>query len=151
MPLKLSRFSVSNKITTDNKRYDLFASEKYAEKKEKSLEIGFKVADLLRNAIVCSLDLLLTIAVLPYIFYQWASKNERSVIILKAIIEIILEVIMWLIFAGVSILVTTAFIMEEHYFSKDDDKDFELLNDVSKDFDNIQFVKKKGQAECCSK
>ncbi|KAF7403734.1 hypothetical protein HZH68_006528 [Vespula germanica] len=73
--------------------------------------------------ILRSLDGLLMIAILPYVCYQWASRNERSLIILKAIVEITLELIMWFIFAGVSILITAAFLMEELYFNQNDNKD----------------------------
>ncbi|KAL2726491.1 hypothetical protein V1478_006769, partial [Vespula squamosa] len=82
-----------------------------------------KLSKLIQTAILRGLDGLLMIAILPYICYQWASRNERSLIILKAIIEITLELIMWFIFAGVSILITAAFLMEELYFSQNDNKD----------------------------
>ncbi|KAF7400319.1 hypothetical protein HZH66_005503 [Vespula vulgaris] len=93
------------------------------EKKEKSSQIVSKLNKLIQSVILRSLDGLLMIAILPYVCYQWASRNERSLIILKAIVEITLELIMWFIFAGVSILITAAFLMEELYFNQNDNKD----------------------------
>lgn len=47
---------------------------------------------------------------------------------------------MWFIFAGVSMLVTTAFLMEELYFSKNDCNNFK---------ESIEISKKKEQLENC--
>lgn len=48
------------------------------------------------------------------------------------IFQITLELIMWFIFAGVSILITAAFLMEELYFNQNDNKDVKSSNEISK-------------------
>lgn len=63
-------------------------------------------------------------------------KKKRSIFIF----QIILELIMWFIFAGVSMLVTAAFLMEELYFSKNDCNNFK---------ESIEISKKKEQLENC--
>ncbi|KAL2728341.1 hypothetical protein V1477_017617 [Vespula maculifrons] len=130
MSIKINPFSDCDKIV--NKNDESFVLENYREKKEKSSQIVSKLNKLIQSVILRSLDGLLMIAILPYVCYQWASRNERSLIILKAIVEITLELIMWFIFAGVSILITAAFLMEELYFNQNDNKDVKSSNEISK-------------------
>ncbi|KAM0734585.1 hypothetical protein ACS0PU_011404 [Formica fusca] len=50
--------------------------------------------------------------------WKWISVRHHIIAILKAIIEITLEMIMWIIFAGVSIFMTVFFIYDDVYCSK---------------------------------
>ncbi|XP_076287084.1 uncharacterized protein LOC143212315 [Lasioglossum baleicum] len=77
-----------------------------------------KVLSLVNSVSVCLLnvlDILLLIIIMPYIFWQCASANDRVKIVFRAIMEVTLELLMWVIFAGVSILMTTTFLLEETY------------------------------------
>ncbi|XP_017764358.1 PREDICTED: uncharacterized protein LOC108553827 [Eufriesea mexicana] len=56
------------------------------------------------------LDAVLLIILLPFIIWQWISANDR--------LKVTLELIMWLIFAGVSILMTTTFVLDDIYHGK---------------------------------
>ncbi|XP_029055257.1 uncharacterized protein LOC114882540 [Osmia bicornis bicornis] len=66
------------------------------------------------------LDTLLLIVLLPFMIWQWVSASSRFKLVLKAVIEVTLELLMWVIFAGVSILMTTAFVLDDAYFRNND-------------------------------
>ncbi|CAK9803299.1 hypothetical protein ANTPLA_LOCUS3536 [Anthophora plagiata] len=68
------------------------------------------------------LDAMLLIILLPYMIWQWVSGRDRLKIILKSIVEVTGELIIWTIFAGVSVLMTVIFVLEDIYFRKNDDK-----------------------------
>ncbi|XP_076649228.1 uncharacterized protein LOC143356997 [Halictus rubicundus] len=73
-----------------------------------------KILSLMNSVSVCllnALDILLLIIITPYIFWQCASANDRVKIIFRAIVEVTLELLMWVIFAGVSVLMTTTFLL----------------------------------------
>ncbi|KAF3420961.1 hypothetical protein E2986_13482 [Frieseomelitta varia] len=75
------------------------------------------------------LDALLLMILLPFMIWQWISANDRLKIILKAVVEVTLELIMWVIFAGVSILMTTTFVLEDIYYGKNrHEKSWQLMN-----------------------
>ncbi|XP_017885825.1 uncharacterized protein LOC108628430 [Ceratina calcarata] len=73
------------------------------------------------------LDAMLLVILLPFMIWQWVSANDRLKIILKAVVEVAVELIMWVIFAGVSILMTTTFVLEEAYFRKNDNEKLRQL------------------------
>ncbi|XP_078040714.1 uncharacterized protein LOC144471963 [Augochlora pura] len=80
-----------------------------------------KMLSLANSASVCLLnvlDILLLIVITPYMFWQCASGNDRVKIIARAVLEVALELLMWMIFAGVSILMTAAFLLENSYTGK---------------------------------
>ncbi|XP_076546097.1 uncharacterized protein LOC143305644 isoform X1 [Osmia lignaria lignaria] len=66
------------------------------------------------------LDTLLLMVLLPFMIWQWVSSSSRFKLVLKAVIEVTLELLMWVIFAGVSILMTTAFVLDDAYFRNND-------------------------------
>ncbi|KAK1124026.1 hypothetical protein K0M31_007052 [Melipona bicolor] len=75
------------------------------------------------------LDVLLLMILLPVMIWQWISANDHLKIILKAVVEVTLELIMWVIFAGVSILMTTTFVLEDIYYRKNEhEKSRQLMN-----------------------
>ncbi|CAL7935829.1 unnamed protein product [Xylocopa violacea] len=93
------------------------------------------------------LDSILLIILLPFIIWQWVTANDQVKIILKAVVEVTMELVMWIIFAGVSILMTTTFVLEDIYFRKNDPEKLEQLlmtgngassnnNGMSSDYNN---------------
>ncbi|XP_068967893.1 uncharacterized protein [Bombus flavifrons] len=74
-----------------------------------------------------ALEALLLIILLPVIIWQWVSVNHRLKIILKIVVEVTLELVMWVIFAGVSVLMTTTFVLEDIYYGKNDYKKLKQL------------------------
>ncbi|CAD1480309.1 unnamed protein product [Heterotrigona itama] len=96
------------------------------------------------------LDALLLMILLPVVIWQWISANDRLKIILKAVVEVTLELIMWVIFAGVSVLMTTAFVLEDIYYGKNDyERSRQLMNtrneSTSSNNDTPNFL--KGQSK----
>ncbi|XP_076763841.1 uncharacterized protein LOC143431171 [Xylocopa sonorina] len=73
------------------------------------------------------LDSILLIILLPFIIWQWVAANDQLKIILKAVVEVAMELVMWIIFAGVSIFMTTTFVLEDVYFRKNDSEKLEQL------------------------
>ncbi|XP_003702180.1 uncharacterized protein LOC100878590 [Megachile rotundata] len=73
------------------------------------------------------LDTLLLIILLPFIIWQWIYANDRLRIILKVVAEVTLELIMWVIFAGVSIAMTTVFVLDDSYFRNDEHQKLEFV------------------------
>ncbi|XP_076676352.1 uncharacterized protein LOC143373223 [Andrena cerasifolii] len=67
-----------------------------------------------------ALDVLLLVSLLPFMLWQWISASDRTKIVIKAILEVTLELLMWVVFAGVSILMTATFVVEDIYFRKND-------------------------------
>ncbi|KAK9300913.1 hypothetical protein QLX08_006611 [Tetragonisca angustula] len=95
------------------------------------------------------LDALLLMILLPFMIWQWISANDRLKIILKAVVEVTLELIMWVIFAGVSILMTTTFVLEDIYYGKNQhEKSRQLMNtrnESTSNNDTLNFL--KGQSK----
>lgn len=83
-----------------------------------------------------ALDAILLIILLPFIIWQWISANDRLKIILKAVVEVTLELIMWVIFAGVSVLMTMTFVMEDLYYGKSEQE--KLTNQLQNAMQNEQ-------------
>ncbi|XP_076248710.1 uncharacterized protein LOC143188385, partial [Calliopsis andreniformis] len=84
------------------------------------------------------LDALLLIILLPFMLWQWISANDRLKLILRAIVEVTLELIMWVIFAGVSILMTATFVVEDGYFRKNDEEKLRrLLNETTINYGSV--------------
>ncbi|XP_031826518.2 uncharacterized protein LOC116424360 [Nomia melanderi] len=74
-----------------------------------------KTLSLFNTASVCLLnvlDILLLIIITPYSVYRYASADDHMKIILRTIMEVTLELLMWTVFAGVSILMTI-FLLED--------------------------------------
>ncbi|XP_071878249.1 uncharacterized protein [Bombus fervidus] len=79
--------------------------------------------------VLYALEAILLIILLPVIIWQWVSVNHRLKIILKTVVEVTLELVMWVIFAGVSVLMTTTYVLEDIYYGKNDyEKLKQLIN-----------------------
>ncbi|XP_033340346.1 uncharacterized protein LOC117228615 [Megalopta genalis] len=103
---------ISNKVNSVHRESDtaLFRGS------NKTLSLANSASVYLLNA----LDVLLLIIVAPYMFWQCATANDRVKIIARAVLEVALELLMWMIFAGVSVLMTAAFLLENTYLGKSD-------------------------------
>ncbi|KAG7189829.1 hypothetical protein KM043_017488 [Ampulex compressa] len=84
-------------------------------------------------AIIHTLNALLLIALLPFMLWQWISTKDKLLAILKVTGEVTLELLMWIIFAGVSVVMATAFVMEDFYFGKNDTEKLKRAVIISKE------------------
>ncbi|KYM95497.1 hypothetical protein ALC62_13926, partial [Cyphomyrmex costatus] len=78
----------------------------------------FELNKIIFIIVIHTLDLLLLLVLLPFMVWKWISERPYIITILRAIIEVTLELIMWIIFAGVSILTTIIIVFDDVYCSK---------------------------------
>ncbi|KYN28861.1 hypothetical protein ALC57_01825, partial [Trachymyrmex cornetzi] len=78
----------------------------------------FELNKIISIIVIHTLDLLLFLILLPFMMWEWISERPYIITILRAVIEVTLELIMWIIFAGVSILTTLIFVFDDVYCSK---------------------------------
>ncbi|XP_006615432.2 uncharacterized protein LOC102678352 [Apis dorsata] len=123
---KTSITLLTNKCQIDNKNGNEVIEVRKEDKKKENIEnrqnsskkspIFYSLSLIVLHA----LDAILLIILLPFIIWQWISANDRLKIVLKAVVEVTLELIMWVIFAGVSVLMTMTFVMEDLYYGKNE-------------------------------
>ncbi|XP_033223560.1 uncharacterized protein LOC117177162 [Belonocnema kinseyi] len=77
------------------------------------------VSKILSNAILHAMDALLSAILTPFIVWQWLSEHDHVMMMLKVIFEVTLELMMWTIFAVVSILTTGALLFDDWYKSQE--------------------------------
>ncbi|XP_016914816.1 uncharacterized protein LOC107999462 [Apis cerana] len=123
---KTSITLLTNKCQIDNKNGNEVIEVRKEDKKKENIENRQKsnkkspIFYSLSLIVLHALDAILLIILLPFIIWQWISANDRLKIILKAVVEVTLELIMWVIFAGVSVLMTMTFVMEDLYYGKNE-------------------------------
>ncbi|XP_070521395.1 uncharacterized protein [Cardiocondyla obscurior] len=78
----------------------------------------FDLTKIVSVIVINVLDSLLFLMLLPFIIWEWISKRPYIINFVKIIIEVTLELIMWIIFAGVSIFVTVIFTFDDIYCNK---------------------------------
>ncbi|OXU27030.1 hypothetical protein TSAR_005992 [Trichomalopsis sarcophagae] len=73
------------------------------------------ISKLVSNAVIHALEALLTALLSPITVWQWLSKHDHFMMILRVVFEVALELIMLIVFAGVSILTAATLIFQDAY------------------------------------
>ncbi|KAL7303322.1 hypothetical protein TKK_0004512 [Trichogramma kaykai] len=74
------------------------------------------LAKLVSNAIVHALEALIAAILSPVLIWRWLAKHEHFVLILRVTLEVLLELSVLVIFAGVSIFITAILVLEHKYY-----------------------------------
>ncbi|XP_014470202.1 PREDICTED: uncharacterized protein LOC106742089 [Dinoponera quadriceps] len=77
-----------------------------------------EVKKIVLTIVIYVLECLLSVTLLPFTIWKWLSERRHLLIILRATFEVALELSMWIILAGVSLLVAVAFTLDEVYRGK---------------------------------
>ncbi|XP_033183579.1 uncharacterized protein LOC117153542 [Bombus vancouverensis nearcticus] len=131
--MSFNMYDIKNQRDSGNNDEVVEAEENQEEKEKLENRRKFRRKSMIYHSIslivLHALEALLLIILLPVIIWQWVSVNHRLKIILKTVVEVTLELVMWVIFAGVSVLMTTTFVLEDIYHGKNDyEKLKQLIN-----------------------
>ncbi|XP_060832758.1 uncharacterized protein LOC132916625 [Bombus pascuorum] len=115
-------YDIKNQTDSGNNDEVVEVEENQEEKEKLENRRKFRRKSMIYHSIslivLHALEAILLIILLPVIIWQWVSVNHRLKIILKTVVEVTLELVMWVIFAGVSVLMTTTYVLEDIYYGK---------------------------------
>ncbi|XP_043586149.1 uncharacterized protein LOC122569330 [Bombus pyrosoma] len=126
-------YDIKNQMDSGNNDEVVEVEENQEEKEKLENRRKFRRKSMIYHSIslivLHALEAIFLIILLPVIIWQWVSVNHRLKIILKTVVEVTLELVMWVIFAGVSVLMTTTFVLEDIYYGQNDyEKLKQLIN-----------------------
>ncbi|XP_024872643.1 uncharacterized protein LOC112455136 [Temnothorax curvispinosus] len=78
----------------------------------------FELNKIVSIIVIHVLDSLLFLVLLPFMVWEWISERPYIITIVRTVVEVTLELIMWIIFAGMAILTTVICIFDDVYCSK---------------------------------